>query len=186
MVSDAMRIGGRTMAVRAFNTEDTLEEVVEFYQEFWQEPPQKHAPGYTYEPDAIAPWHLVTRVEDGVVMTVQVQPAKGGGAWGYLAAGQLPEPGEPPAAAPQLPVMDGSQTRCRTSRARIRARTGRPRSFATNTRATATSIFTASISRAGGSTWTSSSRATSCTRYVSAVAGAQSSSPFNPIERARK
>ncbi|MEQ8662932.1 MAG: hypothetical protein RLW62_19130, partial [Gammaproteobacteria bacterium] len=74
VVSDAMTVQGRTMAVRAFLSDDPLEDVVAFYQALWQEPPAPGAPGVAYEPDAIAPWHLLTRVEDGYVMTVQVQP----------------------------------------------------------------------------------------------------------------
>ena len=97
------------MAVRAFTTDDTVEEVVAFYQALWEDPPVRGAPGVAYEPDAIAPWHLLTRVEEGYVMTVQVQPGKNGGAFGYLALGRLPDPGDGPIALPEPPAMSGSE-----------------------------------------------------------------------------
>ncbi len=104
-ISDSMTILGRQMAVRGFVTEDSVDDVVQFYQDLWKDPPVPGAPGVAYEPDAIAPWHLLTRVEDAYVMTVQVQPAKGSGSFGYLALGRLPEPGEPPATPPVPPSM---------------------------------------------------------------------------------
>jgi len=107
-VADSMTVGGRTMTVRAFVTDDSVEQVVEFYQELWKEPPVRGAPGVAYEPDAIAPWHLLTRVEDDYVLTVQLQPTASGGAYGYLATGRLPEPGKPPAPPPEPPSMQGS------------------------------------------------------------------------------
>ena len=107
-VSSSMTILGRNMAVRAFVSKDSVEEVVEFYQDLWADPPVRGAPGVAYEPEAIAPWHLLTRVEDGFVLTVQVKPAGSNGSSGYLATGRLPEPGEPPEEAPAPPSMGGS------------------------------------------------------------------------------
>ncbi len=109
IVSNDMTVQGRNMSVRAFISDDDVEEVVEFYKELWAEPPSPKAPGYAYEPDAIAPWHLVTRVEDGYVMTVQVQPHAVDGSFGYLALGRLPDPGDGPVRAPEPPAMDGSE-----------------------------------------------------------------------------
>lgn len=109
VVADNMTVQGRTMAVRAFISQDDVEQVVEFYKELWKEPPVPKAPGFAYEPDAIAPWHLVTRVEDGYVMTVQVQPHALRGSFGYLALGRLPDPGDGPVELPSPPAMDGSK-----------------------------------------------------------------------------
>ena len=36
-VARSMTINGRTMSVRAFVADDTVEEVVEFYKELWQD-----------------------------------------------------------------------------------------------------------------------------------------------------
>ncbi|MGE0486031.1 MAG: hypothetical protein AB7Q81_17925 [Gammaproteobacteria bacterium] len=109
VVSNAMTIQGRTMAVRSFVSDDTVEDIVAFYQELWKEPPVQGAPGVAYEPDALAPWHLLTRVEDGYVMTVQVQPSNSQGSFGYLALGKLPDPGDGPVPAPpDPPALAGS------------------------------------------------------------------------------
>ena len=103
-LADSVTVGGRNLSVRGFVTDDSLEDVVEFYQELWEDPPVRGAPGVAYEPDAIAPWHLLTRVEDDYVLTVQVQPTKSGGAFGYLAIGKLPEPGSKPERPPDPPA----------------------------------------------------------------------------------
>ena len=108
VVSESMMVQGRNMSVRAFISEDSVDDIVEFYKNLWERPPVKNAPGFAYEPTAIAPWRLVTRVEDGYVMTVQVQEHIQSGSYGYLALGRLPEPGDGPAAAPEPPAMDGS------------------------------------------------------------------------------
>jgi len=108
-VGDNITVNGRAMSVRAFTTTDSLEQVIEFYQDLWADPPVENAPGYAYDADVIAPWHLMTRVEDGYVLTVQAQSAPDKGAFGLLALGVLPEPGEPPPAAPAPPSLNGSQ-----------------------------------------------------------------------------
>jgi hypothetical protein len=116
VVGSDMTIQGRTLSVRAFLSDDPVERIVEYYQELWQEPPAKGAPGVAYEPDAIAPWHLLTRVEDGYVMTVQVQPSNTQGSFGYLALGRLPEPGQGrPPEPPLPPAMDGSRIQSNVS-----------------------------------------------------------------------
>jgi hypothetical protein len=108
-VGDSMVILGRQMTVRAFVTDDAVDDVVAFYQELWQDPPAEGAPGVAYEPDLIAPWHLLTRVEDGYIMTVQVKPHGREGAMGYLAMGLLHEPGEGPPPLPDPPAPNGSK-----------------------------------------------------------------------------
>jgi len=107
-VADDVTVAGRTMSVRAFVTDDEVADVVAFYQELWKDPPVEGAPGVAYEPEVMAPWHLLTRVEDDYVMTVQVMEARNGGAFGFLALGRLPEPGQPPAKPPAPPSMQGS------------------------------------------------------------------------------
>lgn len=96
------------MAVRAFVTDDSVDDVVEFYQDTWHEPPVAGAPGCAVEREAIAPWTLITRVEDDFVMTVQVMQREPKGAFGFLARGGLPHPGVPPVTAPVPPALQGS------------------------------------------------------------------------------
>lgn len=108
-VADEMTIAGRSMVVRAFVTDDSVEEVVEFYKDVWKEPPVEGAPGCAVDAEALAPWTLITRVEDDYVMTAQVMQRKPDGAFGFLALGRLPEPGKPPTAPPAPPSMQGSE-----------------------------------------------------------------------------
>lgn len=108
-VAEEMTIAGRSMAVRAFVTDDTVDEVVEFYKDAWKEPPVAGAPGCAVESEALAPWTLITRVEDDYVMTAQVMQREPKGAFGFLALGRLPEPGKPPLAPPAPPSMQGSE-----------------------------------------------------------------------------
>ena len=108
-VAEDMTIAGRNMAVRAFVTDDTVEDVVGFYQDAWHEPPVDGAPGCAIEREALAPWTLITRVENEYVMTVQVMEREPTGAFGFLALGRLPEPGVPPVAAAAPPSMQDSE-----------------------------------------------------------------------------
>lgn len=107
-ISDNMVTQGRQMSVRGFTTRDSLDQVVKFYKDLWRKPPSKRAPAVAYDAETLAPWHLLTRVEDGYVMTVQIQPTDDKGTFGYLALGKLPEPGEGPIQLPPPPSMDGS------------------------------------------------------------------------------
>ncbi len=108
-VAEQMTIAGRSMAVRAFVTEASVDDVVEFYKDTWHEPPVDGAPGCAVESEALAPWTLVTRVEDDYEMTVQVMERTPKGAFGFLALGRLPEDGKPPVAPPAPPSMQGSE-----------------------------------------------------------------------------
>lgn len=108
-VAEQMTIAGRSMAVRAFVTDDSVEDVVEFYKNAWHEPPVDGAPGCAIESEALAPWTLITRVEDDYVMTAQVMERTPKGAFGFLALGRLPEPGAKPVTPPAPPSMQGSE-----------------------------------------------------------------------------
>ena len=108
-VGNDMVINGRTTAIRMFVTQEDLEDVLEFYRELWQDPVADGAPGYTLEDEAMLPWQLVTRIEDGHVMTVQVQLGQDEeGAWGYLADSLLPRDGEPVEGEAPPPSIGGS------------------------------------------------------------------------------
>ena len=82
-------VNGIHSDIRSFVTKDKPEKVAEFYHEQWKKPVAKGKPGYT-ESDAMPPWHLITRLEDGYLMTVQYQEQDRGGTWGYLAMSPLP------------------------------------------------------------------------------------------------
>ena len=101
-------IGGRAMEIRQFSSQDAPEDVYEFYRRLWKEDENGAAPGYA-ETDAMSPWHIVSRVEDGYLLTVQAQPADNKGTWGYLALSRVDEAPAGPTDAPGVPKMSGSQ-----------------------------------------------------------------------------
>ena len=84
-----IEVNGIRSDIRSFYTKKSPEKVAEFYHEEWKDPVAKGMPGYT-ETDAMPPWHLITRLEDGYLMTVQFQEQDRGGTWGYLAMSPLP------------------------------------------------------------------------------------------------
>ena len=94
--------------IRAFHTRKSPEKVTAFYRHEWEKPVAKDLPGFT-ETDAMTPWHLITRIEDGYLMTVQFQEADQGGTWGYLAMSPLPDKDAKPAERGKgFPVMPDS------------------------------------------------------------------------------
>ena len=107
-VGQEMVINGRITSIRSFVSQIEVEEVVDYYKELWVEPVARGGPGYALEDLAMAPWRLVTRVEDGFAMTVQVQ-AGNDGSYGHLAISALPKNGEAVAAQPDPPSLRGSE-----------------------------------------------------------------------------
>ncbi len=106
-VSRDMEINGIPSEVRAFYSRQSVKEVRKFYRRTWAKG-EKGGPGFT-ETDAMKPWLLLTRVEDGYLMTMQVQKADRGGSWGYLARSKLPNPKDLPAMGENVPSMRGSR-----------------------------------------------------------------------------
>jgi len=84
-----IEVNGIRSDIRSFYTKISPEKVAEFYHGAWKDPVAKGMPGYT-ETDAMPPWHLITRLDDGYLMTVQYQEQDRGGTWGYLAMSPLP------------------------------------------------------------------------------------------------
>lgn len=106
-VSKDMVMNGIATEVRQFYSKWNMEKITEFYKEEWQYLDGKQ-PGYT-ESAAMAPWHLVTRIEDGYLMNVQYQPADDGGTWGYLAVSRLPSKDAAPNPDDKPPAMRRSR-----------------------------------------------------------------------------
>lgn len=100
-------VNGIRSDIRSFHTRKSPEMVAEFYREQWKKPVAKGMPGYT-ETDAMTPWHLITRLEDGYLMTVQYQKQDHGGTWGYLAMSPLPTKQSQIKAGKDFPKMPDS------------------------------------------------------------------------------
>lgn len=107
LIAESMVFNGIEMDVRQFNSKRSVEEVLEFYREFWPKGTEKQ-PGYT-ETDALEPWQLITRVEDGYLMTVQVTAAGRRGSTGLLGMSRLPNPEKLPKLGKNIPKMSGSR-----------------------------------------------------------------------------
>ncbi len=107
LIAESMVFNGIEMDVRQFNSKRSVEEVLEFYREFWPKGTEKQ-PGYT-ETDALEPWQLITRVEGGYLMTVQVTAAGRRGSTGLLGMSRLPDPENLPKLGKNIPKMSGSR-----------------------------------------------------------------------------
>jgi hypothetical protein len=103
-----MEVNGIVSDIRSFHTSQSLDKVSDFYRRRWERPVGKDLPGFT-ETDAMEPWRLFTRIEDGYIMTVQMQKADMGGTWGYLAISPLPDPKKPVVLGQGAPAMRDSQ-----------------------------------------------------------------------------
>jgi hypothetical protein len=107
LIAERMVINGIQMDVRQFNSKRSVEEVLEFYREFWPKGTEEK-PGYT-ETDALEPWQIITRVEEGYLMTVQVTQAGRKGSSGLLGMSKLPDPENLPELGKNIPKMSGSK-----------------------------------------------------------------------------
>lgn len=109
-VGQDIEVNGIRTAIRAFHTDDSIEDVVKFYRREWKRPPERDKPGFMETIDAY-PWYIISRVEDGYLLTVQVQVKENdpSGAWGYLSISPLPDPkAKLPELAENIPKMPGS------------------------------------------------------------------------------
>ncbi len=90
-VGKDMNINGINSSVRRFHTKKSIEDVVEFYRDEWKRPISKDMPGFNETIDA-APWYIISRIEDGYLLTVQVQVEQDNdsSSWGYLSMSRLP------------------------------------------------------------------------------------------------
>lgn len=104
--------GGIKMSIRAFHSNKSIEKVVEFYRREWKKPVEKGKPGFMETIDA-APWYIISRIEDGYLLTVQVQVKNNDASrsWGYLSTSPLPgnKNNKPVELGSSTPKMSGSQ-----------------------------------------------------------------------------
>jgi hypothetical protein len=109
-VGENIEVNGIKSSIRAFHTNESIEDVVGFYRKEWARPVEKGKPGYMETIDA-APWYIISRIEDGYLLTVQVQVKQNdpSGSWGYLSISPLPNPkAKPPNLGATIPKIAGS------------------------------------------------------------------------------
>jgi hypothetical protein len=107
LIADSMVVNGIELNVRQFNSKRSVEEVLEFYREFWPRGTEKQ-PGFT-ETDVLEPWQIITRVDNGHLMTVQVTAAGKRGSKGLLGMSRLPDPENLPKLGKNIPKMSASR-----------------------------------------------------------------------------
>ncbi|MBL1141270.1 MAG: hypothetical protein HND53_04480 [Proteobacteria bacterium] len=103
---DNMVVNGVSMDIRQFISRRSVEDVLQFYREFWPAGTEEK-PGYT-ETDALEPWKIITRVENGYLMTVQVTEEGDRGSSGLLAISKMPDPENLPKLGKGFPKLSGS------------------------------------------------------------------------------
>ena len=106
LLGDELVVNGIPTDIRQFATSKSLDDVVEFYKELW-EGGNKKEPEYTIS-KALPPWTIVTHLEEGYVLTVQVASDGKRGSSGYLAISPL-LPDEQPKLGKDFPMMRGSK-----------------------------------------------------------------------------
>ncbi|MEM7540156.1 MAG: hypothetical protein AAF384_01085 [Pseudomonadota bacterium] len=101
-----MKLNGVTVSVRHFRSQRNVSEVIQFYRdEFPASLPED--PGVLVT-DVLQPWTVISRMEDGYLLTVQTKP-EGRGSSGILAISKPPnDPDLQDDMGKRVPKMDGS------------------------------------------------------------------------------
>jgi hypothetical protein len=109
-VGKNIQVNGIKSQVRRFDSNKSIEKVVEFYRKEWKRPVAKDMPGFT-ETIASAPWYIISRIEDDTLLTVQVQVKEddNSASWGYLSMSPLPSKIDPGDIGKGTPKMSTSQ-----------------------------------------------------------------------------
>lgn len=105
LLGEEMVFNGIPMKVQQFRSDLSVAEIVEFYGQYWPAGTEKE-PGYVVT-DALKPWTLITRAEDGYLITIQVA-AEGPGSKGYLARSRMDAALEEHVLGENFPVMHGT------------------------------------------------------------------------------
>ena len=109
-VGKNIEVNGIKSAIRAFHSRKSIEDVVQFYRREWKRPAEKDKPGFMESIDA-APWFIISRIEDGYLLTVQVRVNENdpSGSWGYLSTSPLPSASKKtPELGSSIPKIPGS------------------------------------------------------------------------------
>ena len=86
-VAENMIYNSMPMSVRKFSSKDSAEKILAFYRKLWRAPVAPGFPGFKEE--ELDNWKVITRPEDGYMMSVQVKPGLGKGSIGLLGLGKL-------------------------------------------------------------------------------------------------
>lgn len=107
MLGESMVVNGIPMHIRQFVSRKSVHDVLEYYRQYWPKGTEEK-PGYT-ETDILTPWNIITRVEDGYLMTLQVTEQGDRGSHGLLGMSKLPNlERDLPVLGKDFPKMRGS------------------------------------------------------------------------------
>lgn len=106
-IGQNMRVNGNNVTVQTFTTKESATDVINFYRDEWSEE-RNSDPGYTVQ-NLKEPWVLITRIEDGYLITIQVQPTADGGTQGLIGVSRLPDRPRAPKLGEGFPTVGGSQ-----------------------------------------------------------------------------
>lgn len=105
-VSKTLNLDGLPLIVQQFESNLSPSKILSFYQKKWARPLEGH-PGYLK--DKNESWEVISRLEKGYLLTVQVRARGRKKSWGYLAVGNMGEYlFEPSPDREVFPAMRGS------------------------------------------------------------------------------
>jgi hypothetical protein len=105
LLGEDMVYNGIPMHIQQFKSELTVPEILEYYGQVWPAGTEKE-PGYVVN-DSLKPWTIITRAEDGYLMTVQVTAAPSGSR-GFLARSRMDDAVADTSFGQGFPVMRGT------------------------------------------------------------------------------
>lgn len=125
-VSANLTHNGMSMAVKRFVSPQSVDEVLKFYRQLWQDnntttvsqsATSKEVPGYVE--NSVGQWRTIGRLERGYSIVLQVRPSSDHGVEGFLSGyhidGSQTKPRTKVRSIADIPVMSGSQTVSHTS-----------------------------------------------------------------------
>lgn len=105
-IAEKMIIHGIPSQVEYFEAERDVDAVLEFYRQRWQGNYAGHA---GYREAYVDPWHVISRLEERHLLTVQVRRQSALNADGYLAIADLDEIGAEQSTSDSIPKMAGTK-----------------------------------------------------------------------------
>jgi hypothetical protein len=85
-VANKLNYNGLPMQTKRFDSKTSMSKVLGFYKRKWARKIEGR-PGFLQETSS--PWQVLSRIEDGYLLTVQVQPKGKSHSWGYLGISNL-------------------------------------------------------------------------------------------------
>jgi hypothetical protein len=104
-IADKMVINGLPSTVHYFLADRKLEVLLAFYRERWDE---SHVGRAGYREAAVAPWHIISRLEGRYLLTVQAREKDALTTEGFLAVADLQQIAHKSDGAKRIPKLAGS------------------------------------------------------------------------------